>query len=364
MKKTVVIIEIIIATLLLLAAIAVGVGIVLGKSIPGLSHEIVPTTETVAATETAESTVPSTAPTLPEEATEPTEATEPPEEQESIITWKTFEVDRELTAARAFVYDCQTSSFLYLKGEASETLYMASITKLFSAYVATQYLDPEMLLTVSEDVLAMIPEDSSTAGLKAGEVLSVSQLIEGMLLPSGNDAAHMIAMAAGRELAGDPELPVADAVAVFVDEMNKQAKNYGLNGTRFANPDGYHHEEHYTTIRDLATIGELALRNELIMSFATVAKATITPVLGEEKEWLNTNLLINPEYEYYCPYAVGLKTGQTDAAGKCQLSAFDIDGKQYIIGVFGSAGFNERLDDTLQLFNSKVIANLDPETMS
>ncbi len=361
MKKTVVIIEIIFAALLLLVALAVCAGIVMGIPIPGLSRDPAGTQETTAVTEISESTEPAET-TVPPETVATT--TQPTTEPESIITWKTFDVDRELTAARAFVYDCETSSFLYIKGTASDTLYMASITKLFSAYVATQYLDPDTLLTVSDEILEMIPADSSTADLKAGEVLSVAQLIEGMLLPSGNDAAYMIALAAGRVLAEDPELPVTDAIAVFVQEMNTQARNLGMDGTHFANPDGYHHEEHYTTLRDLATIGELALGNELIMTYAKITEDTFTPVLGEEKEWKNTNLLINPEYEYYCPYAVGLKTGQTEAAGKCQLSAFDVNGKQYIIGVFGSASFNERLDDTLQLFNSKVIAHLDPATIS
>jgi D-alanyl-D-alanine carboxypeptidase (penicillin-binding protein 5/6) len=209
-------------------------------------------------------------------------------------------------------------------------------------------------------VLALVPEDSSTAKLELGDVLTVAQLIEGMMLPSGNDAAKLLATEVGRKIAGDPALLPADAITVFVSEMNYQAQALGLTGTRFANPDGYHDENHYSCFNDLVTIAKLALVNETIMNCSTRPYAHIVPLQGKEKDWINTNFLVNPEYEYYCPYAVGLKTGQTDAAGKCQLSAFDIEGHQYIIGVFGSTGFNERLDDTLQLLNAKVIGQSTP----
>ena len=70
---------------------------------------------------------------------------------------------------------------------------------------------------------------------------------------------------------------------------------------------------------------------------------------GEEVEWKNTNLLIDPESDYYCPYAIGLKTGQTYAAGSCLLSAFDYHGRSLIIGVFGCPEEEDRFADTLQL---------------
>ena len=128
-----------------------------------------------------------------------------------------------------------------------------------------------------------------------------------------------------------------------------------MTGTQFQNPDGWHHEDHYTNFNDLVTLALLALETPTVQQYATVPKTTVTPVFGHDKEWINTNLLVNPETTFYCPYAIGLKTGQTEAAGSCLLSAFDIEGRRFLIGVFGSPLFDGKLDDTLQLLNDIVM---------
>lgn len=341
MKKFVVV-EIIIFVVLLAVAIGVCVGVPLGVFAP----ETLPPETTEEATEPTETTVPPT--TVP-----PTTA--PPETLPDIeITWATYPGDRELSCTRAFVFDCQTNSYTFLLGKPEEKLFPASITKLMSIHVAMQYLDPNWELTAGS-ILDRIPEDASTAKLEKGDVMKVEMLIEAMLLPSGNDAAYMIATEAGREIAGDPDLGIEEAVAVFVEEMNRQAAELGMTGTHYMNPDGWHDENHYTNFNDLITVSKLMLENETVMSFAKIPKVTVTPVAGTEKEWINTNLLVNPETIYYCPYTIGLKTGQTEAAGSCLLSAFDVEGHMYIVGVFGSPTFNDKLDDTLQIFNSKVL---------
>jgi len=71
-------------------------------------------------------------------------------------------------------------------------------------------------------------------------------------------------------------------------------------------------------------------------------------------EWKNTHALIHPDSEYYCPYAIGLKTGQTPSAGSCLLSAFRCEGRTLIIGVFGCPETQDRFADTLQLFNEAI----------
>ncbi len=305
------------------------------------------TTEPTTQPTTEATTEATTEPTI--ELTEPTEwFVLPP------ITWKTYTADRSLTATKAFVYDCQEETYLYLKGEPEEKLWPASITKLFAIHVAMQYLEPQWEL-VAGSILERIPEDASTAKLEAGDIMTVDMLLQGMVMPSGNDAAYLIATEAGRQIAGNSDLSIDDSIAAFVEEMNRQAQELGLTGTHFENPDGYHSENHYTNFNDLVAIAKLSLKNEKLMEYAGTPKATVQPVFGHPKDWINTNLLVNPETDYYCPYAVGLKTGQTDAAGSCLLSAFDIEGYQYIVGVFGSPTFNDKLDDTLQLFNQVVM---------
>ena len=107
------------------------------------------------------------------------------------------------------------------------------------------------------------------------------------------------------------------------------------------------------SFHDLALLGMLALGDPIIMEYAAVAKETVT-ISGETREWKNTNALIHEDSEYYCPYAIGLKTGQTPSAGSCLLSAFEYDGTTYIVGVFGCPEVDDRFADTLQLFNSAI----------
>lgn len=342
-----------ITTLILIVIITgvvcIGVPMGLFDSLPHLtatSAELNTTGSTVQTTEEA------TLETTVETTIETTEATEPfvmPP-----ITWKTLPDDRALTCTKAFVYDCRQEAYLYLLGEPTERIYPASITKLMSIHVAGQYLQPDWELAAG-GILDRIPEDASVAKLEKGDILTVDMLLEGMLLPSGNDAAYLIATEAGREIAKNPDLSVDEAIAAFVAEMNRQAQALGMTGTLYQNPDGWHDEAHYTNFNDLVTLAKLALENDIVKKYGTVPKTTVSPVFGHEKEWINTNLLVNPETTYYCPYAIGLKTGQHEAAGSCLLSAFDIEGRIYIIGVFGSPEFEDKLDDTLQLLNDVVM---------
>ena len=276
------------------------------------------------------------------------------------ITWKTLPEGRQISARQAFVYDCQNQEYLYIQGEETEQVWMASITKLFAIHVASRYLNPDEEILIESGPLSKVSANSSTAGLRSGEVLTASQLYVGSLISSGNDAAYVLATVAGRRIAEDPELTTDEAIAGFVEEMNREAAELGMTGTHFTNPDGYHDAEHYTCPRDLVTIARLALENEAVSHYGPLVQADITPVSGYEKSWRNLNLLVDENSQYYCPYAVGLKTGYTGAAGNCLQSAFDIDGHQYIIGTFGCPDESSRFDDTLQLFNDMVINRVNP----
>lgn len=280
-----------------------------------------------------------------------TEATETEPKPEP--TWMSFPEDRELAAQQYFVYDCDAGEFLAISGPEDERVYPASITKIFTAYVALQYLEPDTQIT-ARDALELVALGSSTAKIDWGDVLTAEMLVEAMLLPSGNDAACILAVEIGRTLDGSSKEHASIAELTFVAEMNRHAQELGMTGTHFANPDGIHKEDHYSTLADLALMGKLALENETIMKYAGTSKDTVTFLSGEEKEWENTNALINPESEYYCPYAVGLKTGQTPYAGSCLLSAFQYEGRNLIIGVFGCAETEDRFADTLQLFNETM----------
>lgn len=287
-----------------------------------------------------------TAATVPETTVPQTQPTAVPAETESIpIDWAAAEA---MDGRHIFAYDCGQQAMLFSKTDARDTLYPASITKLFSAWVALQYLQPEQKIQAGRE-LGLLQPGSSTAYIAYGSVLTTEMLIEGMLLPSGNDAAYVVAAAAGRIIAGDEKSPADRAVEVFVQEMNRQAEELGLTGTHFENPDGYHADGHYSCPADLAVIGSLALENEVISRYVRCRSDSVRFASGETCTWTNTNRLLKPESEYYCPAAVGLKTGYTKQAGYCLLAAFDTETGPLLVGIFGSENKYSRYADAVTL---------------
>ena len=281
---------------------------------------------------------------------EPTQpiVTEPP----LPATVTTSAAEMGLTAKMAFVYDTGLSHMCYMGGDGDEPLCPASITKLITAYTVLQIMDPETVVTVGEEITWIDP-DSSRAWIDQGYQLTVEMLIQGMLMPSGNDAAYTLAVAGGRALAEDPELDRKQAFGLFVDEMNGYARQLGMKNSHFMNPDGIDEDGHYTTMNDLVVLAEAVMQDALIMKYAAMAKADVVFASGETITWHNSNYLLHPEYEdFYTPEAVGLKTGSTDKAGKCLLSAFlREDGTYLIVGVLGSTENTDRFSDTLILYN-------------
>lgn len=247
-----------------------------------------------------------------------------------------------------FVFDYESNTFLTYSCDPDAVLYPASITKLFTAYVALQYLEPDTVITAGDE-LALVAPDSSIAYIKRGHKLTASMLVEGMLLPSGNDAAYVLAAAAGRACGG-ADLTAGEAIVCFVERMNAHAQALGMTGTHFANPDGYHHEDHYTTPADMAIIARVALEDPQIRQYVGTSQDDVVYASGQINTWHNTNRLIDPESEYYCPDAIGLKTGSTGAAGYCLLAAFDTGSRTLLIGVFGCASYNDRFVDSLNLY--------------
>ena len=281
-------------------------------------------------------------------------------------TWMMIPEDRALTAKEYFVFDVTSDAFMTQSGSAQDRVYPASVTKLFTCYVGLQYLDADQVIKVGDE-LDYVVGGSSVAELRRGDKLTVSQLVEAMLLPSGNDAAYVMAVnaakamleASGETFVGSPT--TKDYINLFMEEMNHQAAQVGMNDTHFANPDGIHKDNHYMSVSDLALLGKLVVHNDLIVEKAMISfddQELIKRGDGSPDHaiWKNTNQIINPESKYYCPYCIGLKTGATPNAGSCLLSAFNYKGRMYIIGVFGCPDTDARFEDTLQLFNQMVAA--------
>lgn len=292
---------------------------------------------------------------IPTDAPAALAAEETPEEAPSQETVPEETAPREgearvLTAPKYFVYDVRTGEYLKKLGDGDEKLYPASITKLLSAYVVLQHLAPDTVVEVG-DAMKLVAWDSSVAGLKEGDKLTVEQLVAAMMLPSGNDAAQVAAVAVGRAIGGK-DLDYQQAAQIFADEMNKQAKALGMKNSHFVSPDGYHDDNHYTTMNDLVTLCEKVLANETMLKYTSLD--TFTVELPDRKlEWKNTNALLHPSQETYLPATIGLKTGFTSKAGNCLITAFFETDRVILIGVFGCPSKTpDRYLDTVDLYNS------------
>lgn len=288
-------------------------------------------------------TDPTDAPTEP-----PTEApTDPPPTEPEIVL--TFGEDFSLESREYFLFDVNRDKVLFSSGDLEKKVYPASVTKLFSSYVALQYLDPEDVVTAGQEV-NLVGSGSSLAYIQKGEKITVEKLVEGMLIPSGNDAAYALAVATARAASGDPDMGISAALKYFATLMNEEAAKQGMTGTHFTNPDGYHEMEHYTCLNDLITIAKLAMSNEVIMRYTGTYSDKVNHSTGDVSVWTNTNALVNKDSEYYCENALGLKTGHTSWAGFCLLSAFEVNGEKIIIGSFACIRPEDRFIDTLKIY--------------
>ena len=219
--------------------------------------------------------------------------------------------DLEVNAEAAVVMDADSRRLLYAQNP-DKRLANASTTKIMTALLTLEQPDQDRYFTVDSDAIQV---EGTTMGLQPGDSVTLHQLAAGMLLPSGNDAAN----AAAVEIAGSEE--------AFVRLMNQRAAELGLENTQYRNPSGLDAEGHYSSARDLAILAAHALENE---DFADiVSKQEIRMAFGNppyNRSLYTTNKLL----ERY-PYAIGVKTGYTDDAGLCLVTAAEKDGTRLII---------------------------------
>jgi D-alanyl-D-alanine carboxypeptidase (penicillin-binding protein 5/6) len=219
----------------------------------------------------------------------------------------------ELTSESVLMYDLSTGTTLFEKNS-SMRIPMASLTKIMTAIVALEDRETESYTVSEEDLVG-----ENSMGLLAGEVLSKEELLYGLLLPSGNDAAEVLARSyadGGRE--------------GFIRAMNDKASALGLVDTNFTNPSGLQGDgEQYTTVYDLLVITRYALENFPL--FATIV-ATGSYEIGETSSHQAYSLLNETNLVTTYPGVKGVKTGYTPEAGYCLVTYLDYGGHR-IIGV-------------------------------
>lgn len=235
-----------------------------------------------------------------------------------------------LCAAQAFLYDADAEKYILKKG-AEKILYPASTTKLLTALLALELLPADLLVTPGEELL-LKNEQSAIAFVKENHTLSVEMLVEAMLLPSGGDAAYALAASGGYAIGGE-NITAREAVSLFIEKMNDYAKEIGMCGSNFTSPDGFFDPQNYSTVEDMTLLALAAMKNEIIMKYASLPSASVTYASGHTNTWRNTNRMLHEEDEYYSPYVTGLKTGTLEG-NSCLICSFTINGRDYIAGVF------------------------------
>lgn len=242
------------------------------------------------------------------------------------------------------VYDVTADSVLYSKNS-NEKIPPASTAKLVTALVALEYADTEEIFPVGTE-LSLVPDDSSLCLILEGHRLKTKTFVAGMLLRSGGDAAYSVAVNIARKCAENSEMSDEEAVAYFCSLMNSYCKDIGCKNTNFVSPDGWDNEENYTTAEDMLLIAKAALSNEALMTIAKNPGRYFYFASGENILWENTNLLIIPESDYYCPYVTGLKTGTSDNGGSCIIASAEKDGSTLLVLSFGGKNDRERFGVT------------------
>ena len=234
----------------------------------------------------------------------------------------------QISAKSALVYDLTANKVLYEKNP-KQKLPMASVTKIMTAVVALENKKPDDRYFVIKD--ALVGENSM--GLSEGEALSLKELLYGLILLSGNDAAETIAnnYKGGR--------------TAFIKAMNDKAKALGLSDTNFTNPTGLEGDgDQHSTSYDLIVITEYALTKfplfrEVVSTFSYTIEQTDThKAFYLENE---TNLLTS------YPGVKGVKTGYTPEAGFCLVTYLDYNGRQIIGVILGSQNRREEMKELL-----------------
>ena len=264
----------------------------------------------------------------------------------------------EVQCASYFSYDRTTGETLIAKNE-NDHIYPASMTKILTLALAMEYLDPHEVVTVSQTAMDATTPNSTMMGLVVGEEIEVNELYYGLMLPSGNDAANVLAEAIAQKRAeinplpsptpdpnADPDAQPANIslIGQFAIIANEKIAQLGLTDTHFINPNGLQHEEHYTTARELALIFDYALSFE---DFCTVINTPSHAFKADNKHpydgWKivrNTNFLLQDPWilgpDTHCAEIFGGKTGTTKTAGTgMTLLTINQNGHQVITTVCG-----------------------------
>lgn len=215
-----------------------------------------------------------------------------------------------LSAKAAVLIEAETGTIILAKNE-NQKLPMASTTKIMTTLLTLESGDLDKVYAVPDEALMT---EGSSMGLCFGESVTKNELCYGMMLPSGNDAANTAA------------LLISGSFESFAQRMNRRAAKIGMKNSNFVTPSGLHDEKHYSTAFDMALLTREALKNERFSEICRTKSIKLSSDGFQSDKYLsNTNRLLT-KYQY----CIGVKTGFTDEAGRCLVSAAERDGVKLI----------------------------------
>ena len=223
-----------------------------------------------------------------------------------------------VSAETAILLEAHSGRILYEK-RGDQKMFPASTTKVMTALLAVEAGEFDHMVKVSASAAT---QEGSSIYLTPGERVSRGDLIYGLMLRSGNDAA----MALAEDLSGSKE--------AFAARMNQRAAELGAKNTSFLNPSGLHHQEHYTTARDLALISREAMKNQNFRTVAGARSYVATREPGAYNYFYNKNKVL---YQY--EGGTGIKIGYTRVAGRCLVASSKREGMELICVVLNAPGW-------------------------
>ncbi len=262
-----------------------------------------------------------------------------------------------ITAESAILIDADTGITLYEK-DADKKRYPASITKILTSLITIENCEPNEKIKHSHEAIYGIGPGSSNIGMRENEEITVEQALHGILLASANE----VCVAVAEHISGNSDN--------FMKMANERLQHIGATNTHFANPHGFHDDNHYTTARDMSLIMKEALKNETFVKIISTYSYTIPPtnIVNVKRPLHNSNKLINPHSNFYYEYCIGGKTGFTDEAGNTLVTYFQKDGIKLICVVLKDQGTNTYVDSKalaeygFGLFEEKELFNKNDYT--
>lgn len=232
----------------------------------------------------------------------------------------------DCSADSAIVMDADTGEILYEKN-AYEERSMASTTKIMTSLVACESGKLDDVVTVTYEMVNTI---GTSLGLREGDKISLYDLVIGMLLVSGNDAANSVAIYLGGSIEG------------FAAMMNEKARSIGMSSSLFVTPSGLDDGNHHSSAYDMALLTAAALQNEIFADICKEKKMEVT--INDSKQTVyNHNKLLS-----FMDDCIGVKTGYTDKAGRCLVSAAKRNGDTMICVTLNDGN---DWNDHMSLFN-------------